>query len=361
MILPSPEQYTVAVRFCPVLFKLRPHSETNAPVIPLPYRMIFAVATKSCVYLYDTQQTIPFGVISNIHYTRLTDLAWSSDGRVLIVSSTDGFCSIILFSESELGEKYCEEESKSENDNQNSEIKIGELSPDSSIHKAIMSKNNVEPKPIEIRKKPREIHPVVTETKIKDDIKPTPIEIRRKPKPEIKEIKDLENILKVSENKNIIIPPIISSEEKFESPKKDDKPVTPIAIRRQPRIIEQTPGNSTKATPIEIRRKPRDIFPSTPKQDINCPAVEEAVDTWPTLLNNSPNFGSTIVPMEIDRTEDIRLVYEDDEDEMEIKTDNVTGTPTTNKANNSLTTTPKTPRRVDFKTISTPKSKKKIL
>ena len=70
--------------------------------------MIFAVATKCSVYLYDTQQKLPFALISNIHYTRLTDMAWSNDGKILIVSSTDGFCSIITFADAELGEEYME-------------------------------------------------------------------------------------------------------------------------------------------------------------------------------------------------------------------------------------------------------------
>lgn len=109
IVLPSPDQYTIAVKCCPRLFKLRPQREDIGPAIPLPYRMIFAVATKSSVYLYDTQQKMPFGVISNIHYTRLTDLTWSSDARILIVSSTDGFCSLITFTAGELGEFFVEE------------------------------------------------------------------------------------------------------------------------------------------------------------------------------------------------------------------------------------------------------------
>ena len=42
----------------------------------LPYRMVFAVAAQNAVLIYDTQQPIPFAKVSNIHYTRLTDLAW---------------------------------------------------------------------------------------------------------------------------------------------------------------------------------------------------------------------------------------------------------------------------------------------
>jgi chromatin assembly factor 1 subunit B len=42
----------------------------------LPYRMILAVATQTSVLLYDTQQPEPFGIVTNIHYTRLTDVTW---------------------------------------------------------------------------------------------------------------------------------------------------------------------------------------------------------------------------------------------------------------------------------------------
>jgi chromatin assembly factor 1 subunit B len=42
----------------------------------LPYRMVYAVATQDSVYIYDTQQTKPLCVVSNLHYTTFTDLAW---------------------------------------------------------------------------------------------------------------------------------------------------------------------------------------------------------------------------------------------------------------------------------------------
>ena len=46
----------------------------------------------------------PPGASTNIHYTGLTDLTWSPCGTVLVVSSSDGFCSIVTFSAGELGE-----------------------------------------------------------------------------------------------------------------------------------------------------------------------------------------------------------------------------------------------------------------
>lgn len=45
-------------------------------VFQLAYRMVFAVASEDSILLYDTQQTIPFGLVSNIHYHTLSDLTW---------------------------------------------------------------------------------------------------------------------------------------------------------------------------------------------------------------------------------------------------------------------------------------------
>ena len=74
MVLPSLDESTIAVRCCPLYFELRENGPIS--VIPLPYRMVFAVATQRSVFIYDTQQISPIAVISNIHYTRLTDVAW---------------------------------------------------------------------------------------------------------------------------------------------------------------------------------------------------------------------------------------------------------------------------------------------
>ncbi|XP_068428048.1 chromatin assembly factor 1 subunit B isoform X2 [Clinocottus analis] len=107
--LPCPSKATLAVRCCPVYFELRTKTEEDGSVqvlpnvLQLPYRMVFAVASEDSVFLYDTQQTIPFGLVSNIHYHTLSDLTWSRDGSFLAVSSTDGYCSFLSFSPGELG------------------------------------------------------------------------------------------------------------------------------------------------------------------------------------------------------------------------------------------------------------------
>ncbi|CAL8268406.1 unnamed protein product [Lota lota] len=108
--LPCPSKATLAVRCCPVYFQLRTKqaddgsTEALPNVFELPYRMVLAVASEDSVYLYDTQQTLPFGLVSNIHYHTLSDLTWSGDGRFLAVSSTDGYCSFVSFSPGELGQ-----------------------------------------------------------------------------------------------------------------------------------------------------------------------------------------------------------------------------------------------------------------
>ncbi|GFY59559.1 chromatin assembly factor 1 subunit B [Trichonephila inaurata madagascariensis] len=129
--LPTGDKYTVAVRCNPLLYKLRCSDKSNdienqkesvdknqhkdcnkenrprsKPMIDLPYRMVFAVAACESILLYDTEQLLPFAYVSNIHYTHLTDLTWSPDGRILVAASTDGYCSFLIFGEDELGEIY---------------------------------------------------------------------------------------------------------------------------------------------------------------------------------------------------------------------------------------------------------------
>ncbi|XP_060090256.1 chromatin assembly factor 1 subunit B [Heteronotia binoei] len=106
--LPCPGKATLAVRCCPVYFELRSalsKEDTSQKIglINLPYRLVFAVASEDSVLFYDTQQSFPFGYVSNIHYHTLSDISWSSDGSFLAISSTDGYCSFVTFDEGELG------------------------------------------------------------------------------------------------------------------------------------------------------------------------------------------------------------------------------------------------------------------
>ncbi|GAA5944693.1 hypothetical protein JCM3775_007579 [Rhodotorula graminis] len=75
----------------------------------LPYRMVYAVATLDSVYLYDTQQAGPIAMFGNLHYAPFTDLTWSTDGQTLVISSQDGYCSVVAFEPGELGTLYADQ------------------------------------------------------------------------------------------------------------------------------------------------------------------------------------------------------------------------------------------------------------
>jgi len=152
LYLPCGDKATTVVRVNPQLFTLRPAQaeevqakdeenkeesedkkewEKNKSLFCLPYRMVFAVASEDTVLIYDTQQTIPVGLLRNIHYHQISDLSWSSDGRVLIVSSTDGFCTIATFEKGELGDIYIKPQRVSERQAKQEETKKEGLKSDS--------------------------------------------------------------------------------------------------------------------------------------------------------------------------------------------------------------------------------------
>ncbi|XP_011191191.2 chromatin assembly factor 1 subunit B [Zeugodacus cucurbitae] len=471
IVLPCPGQYTVAVRCCPILYRLRPHkADVNPPVVPLPYRMIFAVATRSSVYFYDTQQRQPFAVISNIHYTRLTDVTWSSDGRIVVVSSTDGFCSLITFEAGELGEEYENAEQVLSANDINTVSKKTKKQKENDAQSVKERKPSTdEPKTINIKRYPLA---QIAEVQKTDEPMETTVEattttnVETQPEKSVSdkvEVKCGESaVLVQNNNKNsvsesvpvnlnnagaalaitktlgaqiIIDKEILSSDERFESPEKKSRPVTPIMVRRTPRsatlpntistpTTSETHTNSAKkttntpatsrltkgATPISVRRTPRALLSMpAPPAAVSTSTVEEvALDAWPTPMEvddsnagtktTSTNSESIIKPPAVvaethksavnndatlECTEDMRLVYEDSVDnnsqaaitkttaEQECKS---VEKPTSNtetvagKEVSAQTPTPKTPmsgnktpRRVALKTISTPKSKKKLL
>lgn len=340
----------MVVRFCPKLFELNPHNADHPPVIPLPYRMIFAVATRKSVYLYDTQQRTPFAIVSNIHYTRLTDLTWSPNGFCLIVSSTDGFCSIISFDEDELGNVYCE--------------------------KKVVS--------------------ALIENKVRT-------EKVQEPSKGLSQVNTSNTALIIEAGDKFLEIPadkIISVAEQFSPTLVNDKPITPIAIRRRPRdeVKTEPEKSSTKvstppktdykavltpkkkgATPIAIRKTPRtQIIPEMPQS--NMATDDIAVDAWP--IDQKPPTSSTktvnamlMSPVESDNTQHICLMVdengcpqENETQPIEVDAAKDQSVPTTSNPTDCMVTqpkstnkTPKTPRRVEFRTISTPKSKKKLL
>lgn len=72
---------------------------TTSSVFQLPYRMMFAVATHDTVAIHDTQQAGPICILSKLHYDSFTDMAWSHDGHILTLVSSDGYCTVIVFDE----------------------------------------------------------------------------------------------------------------------------------------------------------------------------------------------------------------------------------------------------------------------
>ncbi|PVG03712.1 WD40 repeat-like protein [Serendipita vermifera] len=68
-------------------------------VYNLPYRMLFAVATQDTVTIHDTQQAGPVCLLTKLHYDSFTDMAWSHDGQILMLVSSDGYCTVVHFDE----------------------------------------------------------------------------------------------------------------------------------------------------------------------------------------------------------------------------------------------------------------------
>ena len=65
-----------------------------------------AVLTQDTVLIYDTVHAAPLAVMRGLHYANLTNAVWSADGLSLVISSTDGYLSLVRFGPGELGEVY---------------------------------------------------------------------------------------------------------------------------------------------------------------------------------------------------------------------------------------------------------------
>lgn len=354
VILPAIDQYTIAVRCCPVLFTIRPHNENIRPMIALPYRIVFAVATKNSVYLYDTQQRMPFGIIANIHYARLTDLAWSSDGSILVVSSVDGFCTMVSFEDGELGTVYTPTD----------------VDSDESDAESIISKQS------EIRSAPSG-----NETPNMGKVFKT--ETFENTKPKNGEAMDVDDEQK-SDVLSIQPETIIATTDQFEEPENKAKPATPIAVRRVPRNPVGSPSVSVQKSPpthktntSESKIPPRSLAQQLKNARQDPPEQEEALDSWPKPIDDNPlkskdsatNVSAVKSDQLDDASEDIHLFYDGESEFTNMKS-------TVEKSSNETarpaipidleTVTPdskstRTPRRVELRTLSTPKAKKKIL
>lgn len=93
----------IAISFSPILYEKS--KKTDMVPFDVPHKMVFAVATQDSVIVYDTEKLTPLGYASNLHYSSITDLVWDTDGGSLMISSTDGFCSSIVFKENVFGKR----------------------------------------------------------------------------------------------------------------------------------------------------------------------------------------------------------------------------------------------------------------
>ncbi|KAI0049498.1 WD40 repeat-like protein [Auriscalpium vulgare] len=85
--------------FSPAISKPSTPAPSSSSVFALPYRMLFAVETMDTVAIHDTQQSGPVCVLTKLHYDEFTDMSWSPDGQCLMLSSRDGYCTIVVFDE----------------------------------------------------------------------------------------------------------------------------------------------------------------------------------------------------------------------------------------------------------------------
>jgi chromatin assembly factor 1 subunit B len=103
----------IAIAFNPIKYLSQPG------LFNLPYKYIFAIATKDSIVLYSTEKLQPIGYVTNLHYSTITDLKWDFDGSKIVVSSADGFCSVVTVETGLLGEKYEETRKEEVNDEDN--------------------------------------------------------------------------------------------------------------------------------------------------------------------------------------------------------------------------------------------------
>ncbi|CAD5228847.1 unnamed protein product [Bursaphelenchus okinawaensis] len=71
--------------------------DNQEPFVDLPYRYIFAALCTESIYIFDTQYPQPIAYLTDLSYDNLTSISWSPDGRVLCVSSLEGYNHFIHF------------------------------------------------------------------------------------------------------------------------------------------------------------------------------------------------------------------------------------------------------------------------
>lgn len=75
--------------------------------------MFFSVQTIDQVIVYSTESSFPICVIGNLHYAYITDMNWVEANKIMI-SSYDGYCSLISIDRKTTGRVLEPEEVKNE-------------------------------------------------------------------------------------------------------------------------------------------------------------------------------------------------------------------------------------------------------
>lgn len=397
--LPTGDKYTVAVKCNPFLYKLRgsqdssdKENEHTKPMINLPYRMVFAVAACDSVLLYDTEQILPFAYVSNIHYTHLTDLSWSPDGLTLVVSSTDGYCSFILFTQEELGEIYVPEKPKEvpkeadkiiETNDSNKKMDTSEPAAPSSKTDADVKQNNpVTPKritPIPVES-PKPTPSTREENVTPKNVKNSSDKKAGKKSPKMPSIKSFfispKTVSSNSASKNISksSPSLVKKDSKSEpveiidivdSPVKSDKAEVKDATNLSK---ENTPENSEKVEPMDVDDNPaNDLMKQTSpdvsgvKNQSKCKVRLEFTDKDQLMANVDDNASDSnslsCGPLIEDKDEPKQLKENENDWKLELSQDDeivpMEATPSQPESKSEVSKTPessKTVPPVDVKT-----------
>eukprot|EP00906_Rhabdomonas_costata_P020557 RCo029942 len=96
----------VGARWSPAFYKSAAETAAESPWKLSHYRMVVAVYTSSVVLFYDTASAEPLAVITNLHLSTITDVAWAPNGLSVMIASKDGYVSVVRFESSELGETW---------------------------------------------------------------------------------------------------------------------------------------------------------------------------------------------------------------------------------------------------------------
>lgn len=74
LAIPSSKRPSIIIRFCPTLFKRK--QSTQQALFDLPYYMVYAIATRDQVIIYNTLSLKPLYMVGKIHFGAHSDLTW---------------------------------------------------------------------------------------------------------------------------------------------------------------------------------------------------------------------------------------------------------------------------------------------